>query len=204
MKIFTAGLITVAMLASLTAFAQSGDDAVDLVVGGGLVLSPEYQDFIDDAYDAFGYSDSGGMGWLDLYAGVEMRPAHQVGILLGCDMWINGVDASGGGLLDETYANVIMIPSAYVQLYITENRMFYINGGVNLPLPESGSDYYDFENDGLGVGLNIGIELADVIRLEGGYVHVPVTVKRTGMHPFPGGEKDYDFGGLQARILLAF
>jgi hypothetical protein len=171
---------------------------VDLIFGGGLILSSGYSDFVDDAYSSF-YSTSGGDGWLDLYAGVEIRPAQQFGILIGLDMMINGVDATGG-LLAETYANIIMVPSVYGQLYLTKDRMFYVNGGINLPLPDTGSEYFELENNGLGLGANIGVEIADVLRIEGGYTYVPVTVNWVG---FPL-EKDYDFGGLQIRALLAF
>jgi hypothetical protein len=181
-------------------------DKFDFIIGGGLVSSSGYGDYIDDVYKANGYSNLDDVsGWLDLYIGVEYRPASQFGIIVGGDIWINGgVDASGGGGLDETYANVIFIPSIYGQLYLTKSRWLYVNAGVNFPIPETGSDFFEFESDGVGFGANIGVEIAGVVRLEGGYVSVPVTVKATASNPLLAGEEDYDFGGAQIRVLLAF
>ncbi len=205
MKLAIKGLAAMAVVCGFAAYGgeDKRDDRFDVLIGGGLVFSPEYKDFIDDVYESNGYDDSGGGGWLDLYAGLEFRPAPQFGIIAGCDFWFNGVDASGGPL-DETYANVIVIPSLYGQLYFTESRMFYINGGVSLPLPGTGSDNFEFENNGLGLGANIGVELASLIRIEAGYTYMPITAKTTSSNPLPGGEKDYNFGGPQIRLLLAF
>ena len=185
------------------AIKEANTDTVDCIIGGGFVISQGYQDYIDDVYESNGYSDSGGNGWLDLYVGVEIRPEAQFGVLLGCDVLINGVDVDGGPL-DETYANVIIVPSVYGQLYFTESRMFYINGGISLPLPATGSDYFDFENDGLGLGANIGVELAETFRIEEGYTYLPITAEATSSNPVLAGEADYNFGGPQIRLLLAF
>lgn len=205
MKTAIRSIIAVTMICGWAAYGADGDkpDDFDVLIGGGFIISSGYQDFIEDAYNPYNYSDSGGDGWLDLYFGVEFRPAPQFGIIAGCDLWLNGVDADGG-LLDETYANAIVIPSVYGQLYLTESRMFYINGGINLPLPGTGSDYFEFENNGLGLGANIGVELADLLRIEAGYTYVPITAKTTSNYPGPAGEKDYNFGGPQIRLLLAF
>lgn len=205
MKTTIISIVAMTMVCGLAAYGVKGDkpDDFDVLIGGGFVISPGYQDYIDDAYSSSLYSDSGGDGWLDLYFGVEFRPASQFGIIVGCDLWLNGVDADGG-LLDETYANAIVIPSVYGQLYFTESRMFYINGGINLPMPGTGSDYFEFENNGLGLGANIGVELADLLRIEAGYTYVPITAKATSSHPVVFDEEDYDFGGAQIRLLLAF
>jgi len=205
MKSVGQAVIAAALLMSVSAFGQSvEEDNVDFVLGGGLLFSSGYSDYVDDVYGPL-YGTDGGEGWLDLYVGVEIRPAAQFGILLGCDMMINGVDASGGPLA-ETYANVIMMPSVYGQLYFTEKRMFYVNAGIGLPLPDTGSDYFEFENNGLSLGANLGVEIADVLRIEGGYLFIPVTAKATAGNPvyLPGSQEDYDFGGLIIRMLLAF
>jgi len=205
MKMTIKYLAVIVVLMGVAAHGQTNkEDNVDFVLGGGLIGSAGYSDFIDDAYSSF-YDTSGGDGWLDLYVGVEIRPAAQFGILLGCDMMINGVDATGGPLA-ESYGNVIMVPSVYGQLYFTESRVFYINGGISLPLPDTGSDYFEFENNGLGLGANLGVEIAGVLRIEGGYTYIPVTVKTTSSNPiYPAGlEEDYNFGGVQLRALLAF
>ena len=184
-------------------------DKFDFIIGGGLVSAPEYGDFIEDVYEspALGYTSLDDVsGWLDLYLGFEYRPVSRIGIIVGGDLWVNaGVDATGG-VIDEAYANAIFIPSIYGQLYVTS--WLYVNAGVNFPMPETGSKYIEIESDGIGFGANIGIEIAKILRIEGGYVHVPVTVKTTSKFTaatgFAGGEEDYDFGGVQLRLLLAF
>ena len=161
----------------------------------------------DDVYSpANGYVNLDDFsGWVDLYIGAEYRPVEQFGIIVNGDIWLNGgVDAPRGGAFGETYANAIFIPSLYGQFYFTKSRTFYINGGINFPIPETGSNFFEFESDGLGFEVNIGVEIADLLRIEGGYVSVPVKVKATASNPLLSGEEDYDFGGAQIRLLLAF
>lgn len=174
-----------------------------VLMGGGAVISPGYQDFIDDVYDAAGYSDVGGAGWLDLFGGVGIRGDEQVDVILGCDALLNTVDASGG-LLDESYANLILVPSIYGQLYLTPDRTVYVNTGLNLPLPVTGSDYFNFQNDGIGVGFNIGVQLDQIFRIEAGYTYLPVKAKATASNPVWVGGRNYNFGGPQIRAMLSF
>lgn len=183
-------------------------DKFDFIIGGGLVSSPEYGDYIDDVYNAAGYINLDDVsGWLDLYMGIEYRPIPQFGIIVGGDIWLNGgVDVSGG-LLDETYANALFIPSIYGQLYLTKSRWLYVNAGVNFPIPETGSDNFEFKSDGAGFGINVGVEIAEILRIEGGYAFVPVKVEATASNPVPGlagFNEEYNFGGAQIRVLLAF
>ena len=176
-------------------------DQFDVLLGGGLVVSPGYGDFIDDAYTL--YNEDAGLGWLDLFAGVEYHPDPLFGIIGGFDVFVNSVDVNGGPL-DETYSNLILLPSIYGQLYLDEEGKFYINAGINLPVPTTGSDYFDYENNGVGVGVNLGAQLAEVFRIEAGYVLVPVTVKPTSRNVTSFKEDDYNFGGVQVRAMLSF
>lgn len=208
MKHYIKGLVVIAMAWGMSAAGEEVNtekkvDKFDVLIGGGFVLSSGYQDYVDDVYSFAGYSDQGGYGWLDLYLGFEFRPVEQFGIIVGGDIWVNGVDVVGGAI-PETYVNTILIPSIYGQYYFTKSRTVYINGGINFPIPNTGSDYFEFESNGLGVGFNIGVELADIFRIEGGLVSVPVKVKSTPANPVVSGEGEYDFGGLQLRMLLAF
>ncbi len=191
-----AGIILGGLLAASWLNATAAEDSVKILLGGGLVISPGYMDFIDDAYT--GYDESSGIGWLDFYGGLEFPVNPKFCIIGGCDLFVNSVDVSGGPL-DETYANLILIPSVYGQLYLDSSQQVYVNGGVNLPVPSTGSDNFDFSNDGVGLGVNAGIRLAEVFRIEAGYTYVPVTVESPG-----GGDEDYNFGGPQLRAILSF
>jgi len=186
---------------------EEGDPAnrAELVLGGGLLFSSDYGEYIDDAYGSAGYSDAGGEGWLDLYIGVEIPVDDQIAVLLGCDALLNTVDAEGGPL-NETYANLILAPSAYGQIYLTPKRTVYINGGLSLPLPTTSSDNFELENNGIGIGANVGVKLAEVFRIEAGYLYLPVTAKSTSSNPvyLLGSQEDYNFGGFLMRALLSF
>jgi len=188
-----------------TKAAPEKRDKFDFIIGVGLVAAPEYGDYLDDVYGPLYSGLDDYEGWVDLYLGFEYRPVSRFGIIVGGDLWINGgVDASGGPF-DESYANTIIIPSIYGQLYLTKSGWLYVNAGVNFPIPDTGSKYFEFNSDGTGFGVNIGVEIADILRIEAGYVSVPVNVEATSKNlPTPAFDKDYDFGGAQVRVLLAF
>ncbi len=199
------GLVLAFSACHAVAEAQEGDK-FDFIVGLGFVIAPEYGDYVDDVYNAAGYlSLDDTAGWIDLYLGVEYRPVEQFGILVGSDLLFNGggdaTSIGGVGGIDETYVNAILLPSIYGQFYFTQSRTFYINGGINFPIPETGSDFFGWESDGVGFGANIGVEIADVVRIEGGYVSIPIKTEVTANNPVATG---YDFGGAQLRVLLAF
>ncbi len=186
--------------------APEKPDRFDFIVGGGLLIAPEYGDYLDEIYNpGTGYINTDNFaGWIDLYLGLEFRPVEQFGIILGGDLWFNGGVEVSGGTLAESYANFIVLPSIYGQFYFTKSRTFYIKGGINFPVPETGSQYFEFKSNGVGFGVHVGVELADLIRIEGGYVSVPVTVEATDSNPLFNEIKDYDFGGAQIRLLFAF
>lgn len=191
----TIGLLCAASVAS----AQNAE----LVLGGGLLFSPDYGEYIEDVYDSVGYYDASGSGWLDLYGGVEIAVDDQVGILVGCDALFNAVDVSGGPL-DETYANAVLVPSVYGQFYFMPERQVYINAGLGLPLPGTGSDYFELENNGLALGANMGVRFAEILRVEAGISYIPVEAKATSKNTVWAGSEQYNFGGFQIRALLSF
>jgi hypothetical protein len=198
-------IITVATLSLTLSHAEEKKDSFDITIGAGIVSSSGYEDYINDAYfNAGSYIDKDVYGWLDLYAGLEYRPFSQFGIIGGCDVWLNGLESLGGVIEESSFVNMIIIPSLYGQLYLTKSRLFYINAGVNFPIPDAGSSYFEFDSAEIGYGVNIGVELFELLRIEGGYTYIPVTVKKTSSNPTVYEETDYDFGGPQIRLLLAF
>jgi len=185
-------------------------DWMDFIVGVGVVISPELGDSIDDMYPgSLGYINtddySDYAGWLDLYVGLEIRPVNRFGIIVGLDTMIGpNVDVVGAGI-NEEYVSVLFVPSIYGQFYFTQSRRFYVNAGVNLPIAATGSDYFDYEGDGVGFGANIGVELAGFVRIEGGYSYIPVRVKATSENTAtPNFSNSYNYGGPQVRVLFSF
>ena len=181
-------------------------DWMDFIVGIGVVASPELGDSIDDMYNTAGYFNTDDYsGWLDLYLGWEVRPVNRFGIILGLDTMIGPNTDATGGAIDEEYTSILFVPSVYGQFYFTQSRRFYVNAGINFPVPATDSDYFDYEGDGVGFGANIGVEIAGFIRIEGGYSYIPVTVKATSKNTansnFSG---SYNYGGPQLRVLFAF
>jgi len=178
-----------------TASPDVMDDKVDVLLGIGFAFSPGYSDFIDD-----NYADSTGIGgWLDLYLGVDYKITPQLSVFGGVDFWMNGVDVVG--FQSESYINTIFIPSIYAQYYFTKSRTFYVNGGIGLPIPNTGSEYFDYSSDGVTLGGNIGIAVGEgTARFEAGYLMVPVKVESLSS----GVSKDYDFGGFQFRFMFGF
>jgi len=201
-------LLKVASVAALSLLsichAKEKEDRFDITIGAGIVSSSGYEDYVDDAYGVGNYIDEDIYGWLDLYAGIEYRPFKQFGIIGGCDVWLNGLEVAGGAIDESSFINTIVIPSLYGQLYLTKSRLFYVNAGINFPIPSAGSSFFEFDSSEIGYGVNIGMELFNLLRIEGGYTYVPVTVKKTASNLLPFQETDYDFGGPQIRVLLAF
>ncbi len=184
----------------------SKQDKVGFLIGGGIVVSPGYNDYVKESYRAGGYDDESGLGWLDLYAGIEFKLKSNFSIMAGSDLWVNKVEIEGGSL-DESYLNTIIIPSIYGKFYFDEAKTFYVTGGLLIPFPSSNSDNFEFENDGIGLGGGIGLSTAEDgtgINFEFGYIYVPVEAKATESNPSVGGGEDYNFGGIQLRALLAF
>ena len=181
-------------------------DWMDFIVGIGVVASPELGDSIDDMYNTAGYFNTDDYsGWLDLYLGWEVRPVNRFGIILGLDTMIGPNTDATGGAIDEEYISILFVPSVYGQFYFTQSRRFYVNAGINFPVPATDSDYFDYEGDGVGFGANIGVEIAGFIRIEGGYSYIPVTVKATSKNSVtPNFSGSYNYGGPQIRVLFAF
>ncbi|NCC49805.1 MAG: hypothetical protein EOM20_01185 [Spartobacteria bacterium] len=74
----------------------------------------------------------------------------------------------------------------------------YLEGGLNIPIPGTGSDIYDYENDGIGLEGVFGMTFIKRIDVEFGYEQLPVKVK--------GGRKERseDFGGFILRARYVF
>lgn len=101
-------------------------------------------------------------------------------------------------MLDETYINTIIMPGIYAQYYFTEARTWYVNGGLSIPIANTGSDFLELDGKGVGLAGSIGYAFSgQTLRVEGGYSYMPVDVSLNGSKV-----DDYNFGGFQLRFIL--
>ena len=72
-----------------------------------------------------------------------------------------------------------------------------MNGGIGFSIPNTGSENFELESDGVVLGANVGYAIGEgTVRLEGGYQLVPVKIKDT--------VNDYNYGGFQLKFLFGF
>ena len=180
-------IVCSALLAALPAVATAQEDATDIILGIGLVISPGYNDVFDDAYSDS--STSGGYGWLDLQFGVRIDTADRLSISPSVDLLVNFVSGS------DSYANTIVLPSVSAQYAFEEGSSFFLRGEVNYGIPNMGGDRVDAESGGVGFGGALGYAFDIGIDVELGYVHVPVEINNV---------LDEDFGGVRIKVRGSF
>jgi len=163
---------------SLTLFEAAADD-VDVVIGGGIVISPGYNDVLNDAYPE--YTVTGGYGWMDLLLAVQFNASEQLAFTAGTDLFFNYVSG------DLSFSSTIVLPSVSVLYKFKQGSSIYVSGQINCGFPSSSSSRIDLESDGVGAGGTIGWASGDAFSIEAGYVHVPVTVNDVLSENFGGG-----------------
>ena len=183
------GLAVLFVAAPLVAAAAT-DDSTAIELGAGVVISPDYGSLLEDVYrDA----DSTGIGgWLDLHGGVRLKVNDQFSITPTLGLLLNYVIVTGGRQ-DESYLNSIIVPSVAARYSFDKAPSLYIGGEVNYNIPNTGSDYYEFESGGVGFGGVLGYAFEGDMNLELGYVYLPVEV----------GSRDENLGGFLFRIGIA-
>ncbi len=203
----------IVLLAGSVVFAAGGEtqeDKLDFQIGAGFIFSPGYRDFIDKVYGD--YDSTGGYGWMALHAGLEYKETPAFSIIAACDLWLNGVDVSGGAQ-DESYVNTMVLPSVYVQYQFlesytdyTESCILYVNAGIGMLIPSTGSDYSEFDAAAPTIAGNVGWTFGSrrKSKLELGYMFAYVDAEATGSNPVLTGSRKFDFGGFQLRYIQSF
>lgn len=186
-------------IAALTALvmgtpAIGADNPVGFDVGIGYVLSPGYNDTVNDAYAD--EDVSGGYGWLDFHAGLPIKVADQFSIRPGLDLLLNGVSSPDDD--EGTYINTIIIPAVKGRFNFTTDASFFVEGGLNYGIPNSGGDRMEFSSGGVGFSLGAGYEFDFDLSLSLSYLYVPVETEVFG--EFDLGKEN--FGGFS--ILAAY
>lgn len=160
-------LLAIALCGVLPLVSQAEEDAVKFELGVGLVISPDYNDALKDAYsDA---SVSGGGGWLGFHAGLKLNLGAGFALRPGMDLWLNAVQDPYG----DTYANTVLIPNISARYDFTQLPSVFIEAGVNYGVPNTGDDQLEFESAGIGFSGGVGFTFNNDIDVTLSYWHVP-------------------------------
>ena len=186
MRSYIMSVVCVALLLTVPLVTGAEEDKIDITVGGGLVISPGYNDVLKDAYSHS--SVSGGWGWLDMQLGVRFNATPNLSFCPSLDLLLNFVSGS------DTYANTIILPSIAVRYMFQKAPSIYLTGEVNYGLPNTGGDRIDADAGGVGFGGAIGYALDTSMNFELGYVNIPVEI----------GTRDEDFGGVRLKVGASF
>ncbi len=139
-------------------------------LGGGFLVSPDYKDLIDVAYDD--YDIWGGYGWLDLTATGSFIVNEHFSYAGYVDWMFN----FGAG--DVSFFNSVVIPGVSTRYRFSENPSSgFLEAGIGYPIPSTGSDRYDLDSDGVSFKGELGYEFSENWELSLGYRYVPIEVE---------------------------
>ncbi len=175
------------------------NDTVQFHTGGGVVISPEFSDVLEDAYPEYSFSqDELGIldfGWLSIGCGVRFQISEKVSIGPAVNFMANvsrynkpvtsTVNFRNGTRTmeyesPETSFNTITLPAISGRYYFKECHG-YVRAEINYGIPTASGDI-DVESNGIGYGIAVGIK-----GMELGYLHIPVKVNNS---------EDGNFGGF--------
>lgn len=175
----------IVVLVSMTSTTYAVGAGPRFQLGGGLVISPDYRNALEDAYpDA---DITGGYGFLDLSAGLAFKLNEQFSITPKVDFMFNyviGLGNDGGD--DESFLNTIILPGVVARFQFAQAPALYIGGEINYNIPNSGSDNMDMSSGGVGYGALLGFAFSEGFAVEAGYVYIPVDIEGTSY--------SYDYG----------
>ena len=171
-------ILCFAVLMGLSHIATAQEeDKTDIVAGFGVIISPDYNDVLDDTYSE--YSVSGGYGWIDFQLGVQFKATEQFSITPSVDLLVN----FGSG--DVSFINTIVVPSISAQYAFKTEPSLYVRGEVNYGIPNIDADF-DADSDGLGFGGALGYAFGSGVDIELGYLELPVEVNDSSSKNFGG------------------
>lgn len=182
-KSILASVAFTTMLGLAPLFAHAEQKTVQFVTDFGVIISPGYNDVLNDAYHNM--SVSGGFGWIDFGLGVRFNATKNLSFSPGIDLLMNYVTG------DESYINTLFLPSLDVRLLF---QPVYLRGLVNYGMPNMGSYRLEADSGGAGFGFALGFASESGSGAELGYMTVPVDVDGA----------DKNFGGFFIRYTGAF
>lgn len=164
MKLLTIKLVFTLAFLSLSSLSLA---QTNFQIGGGLVLSPDYSDRIDELYP--NYETTGGFGWIKLDLDILYGVTDQVDLNTRLSFAANFVHVDEGPQ-EESYFNTIFLPGIGIRYHLNSA---YVYALANFPLPSTGSDFIEFENDGAGFEIGIGSSIGKKSYIEAAYLDAP-------------------------------
>jgi hypothetical protein len=176
MRKFIAWGLVVACCAGGSAWGQEQRPAneIGFAAGAGLIISPDYNDFLDEAYAD--YDLAGGFGWGQIYVGAVYRLQDNLVVSPTVALMANIVSATGGSM-DEDYINYIILPAVAARFAFEDAPSLYVGGELNYNIPNTTSDEIEFSSGGLGYGALIGFTFGGGFCIEAGYLNIPMEGK---------------------------
>jgi len=170
-------------------------------LGGGFLVSPDYKDLIDEAYDD--YDIWGGYGWLDLTATGSFIVNEHFSYAGYVDWMFN----FGAG--DVSFFNSVVIPGVSSRYRFNwdgstpeERATGFLEAGIGYPIPSTDSDRYDLDSDGVSFKGELGYEFSENWEISLGYRYVPIEVE---LYNWGGTERrSVDLGGIFLELGYGF
>jgi hypothetical protein len=192
-------IVGLVLLAAATG-AQAQTKPVSFEAGIDFIGSPGLQDFTDEAYPEFDAS-SDLSGWLGLRAAARFNIGPYVSIVPGLSFVFHGMSVEvigGSDPREEDYVMYLITPHVAVKgnVPVSDDIAIYAGGTLNYVVPDSTSDFFEFESGGPGIGAFLGVNVFRHAEIQVGYEYLPVDAKAKGMGKFA----DYDFGGVLLSI----
>jgi hypothetical protein len=188
-RIRLAVLVLLVLSATQSVFA---DSTLKPELGTSLVISPDYNDTLKEAYPHASVSGIG--GWLGLHLGLRFRPVEQIIITPRIGFIFNYVTSLGTA---DSFVNTIIQPSLSAKLLFTTGSSFYVEGIASHNTVNTGSDAFDVEG-GVGYAAFLGYQWDGGFDVGLGYSIIPTDVT-IGNHV-----EDKNFGGVEIKFSGAF
>ncbi len=169
-----------------------GEDTFKPEIGFRFVLSPGYNDALEDSYPD---SDvSGGYGWFGLSAGLRFAVTEQLELIPRIGLLMNYVLSVGD---DDSFANTIVQPALAGRFLFNEGSSFFVEGEVSYNSVNTGSDAFDVDG-GIGYAALVGYQWERGLDLSVGYSVLSTEVTNYA------GTSDENFGGVEVRFNYSF
>jgi len=184
----TAILVSVIVLACACS-QQSMAGKTDLSLGGGIVISPEYNDLLSDVYP----DDQMYGGWLDLNLSIRQE------IIKGLTMGPK-VDLLADFVFGD-FVNLVTLPGLSGRYTFQAAPSVYLQGEIDYAFSHSGTGRFDFESGTVAYGGTVGYALREGWYVEAGYLEIPVDVELDKTSEV---RKNANLGGFLVRLGKSF
>jgi len=201
-RLFIYSMLLTAFAIGTTAQAEEGS-SLTFGIGPQFCYSPGYKDHLD-LYKKFNYSDTGGGGWIGPQATLHYQIGDMFAIDGGLGFIFNYIKIDSGSGSESDHFNYMLIPSITPRFIFPGSDAFrvYLAAELNLALPGTGSDIFDYSNDGIGFGGFLGFTIIQHIDVELGYEQLPIKVEYT--FDDKKHSESEDFGGFTVRARYVF